>query len=165
MVVCKYAVVCTVHTYTEWERLSSISYVLLWIICALLEFTDMKMLDILNFSNRFDGVNSNLGHSTQRRHNLWIIYDQLFIITYIFFFSRSLSTWYFHCTRIGVLNLFFKKQNALFYSARDCNQRRLFIFIPFKFRINFHKSVVTLVARLSSISVCHDKFSILSTIV
>lgn len=156
---------CVHSAHIHRVREAKFHIVLLWIICALLEFTDMKMLDILNFSNRFDGVNSNLGHSTQRRHNLWIIYDQLFIITYIFFFSRSLSTWYFHCTRIGVLNFLLKKQNALFLSARDCNQRRLFIFIPFKFRINFHKSVVTLVARLSSISVCHDKFSIFSTIV
>lgn len=29
-----------------------------------------------------------LGQSTQRRHNLWIIYDQLFIITYFFLYIQ-----------------------------------------------------------------------------
>lgn len=60
-----------------------------WIICVLLVFIDMKMLVVLNFSNRFDGVNSKVGHYSQRRHNLWIIYDQLFIIR--FFHSLLLS--------------------------------------------------------------------------
>lgn len=112
------------------------------------------------FSNRFDGVNSNLGHSTQRRHNLWIIYDQLFIITYFLYSAQK------NCAHFKI-----------HYSIHsDCNQR-LFIFIhiyvsqcvlffPAIFllpplsgsSINFHKSANALVAGLSSISDCHDIF-------
>lgn len=110
---------CVHSAHIQRVREAKFHIVLLWIICALLEFTDMKMLDILNFSNRFDGVNSNLGHSTQRRHNLWIIYDQLFIITYIFFFSLA------HClldifTAQGLVCSIFKKKTKciILFSAR-----------------------------------------------
>lgn len=64
-------------------------------------FNDMKLLDVLDFFFRIDltGVNSNLGHTTRRRHKhmnyLWsIIYHYIFSIfnakfCYQFFFLKT----------------------------------------------------------------------------
>lgn len=111
---CVQACSCVHSAHIHRVREAKFHIVLLWIIFALLEFTDMKQLDILNFSNRFDGVNSNLGHSTQRRHNLWIIYDQLFIITYIFFFLSLIVYLIFSLHKDWCAQFFLK--NEMHYS-------------------------------------------------
>lgn len=73
----------------QWN-LNSLFFHCFFFVSMCRSFNDMKLLTgvfrcIFWISNRFDGVNSNLGHSTRRRHRLWIIYDQLFIITYFLY--------------------------------------------------------------------------------
>lgn len=93
---------------------------------GLLEYIDVKCYGLVGCGsvrfgilNRFDGLNANLGHSTLRRHYLWIIYDQLFIITY---FSGIYATWK-NCVCIISLEQW----------PNDCNQRLysiLTVFFP-----------------------------------
>lgn len=117
---------------------------------GLLEYIDVKCYGLVGCGsvrfgilNRFDGLDANLGHSTQRRHYLWIIYDQLFIITY---FSGIYATWK-NCACIILLEQWPNYCNQRLYSILSVFFSSCFSFSPglcahylSRNRINFHKS-------------------------